>query len=203
MSGVYCMVSLEVNDAVVLEQKRVLEQALSTNPKTQKALQKLINQVLKEVRPQVVAAVRNSLGSDPRGAAHGVRRIVYKKLLGGNLNILNMKKKAGEQTSYEPPRKLQPGQRGGNRVPRGKRTNTVMHYGPHDRGWILRIINSGTINGDRTAGTRGGRLIGNRGSITARNFFTGAAQPSLQHAVDRLGMLIDTELMKMLKEMGK
>ena len=194
------MVSLEVNDAVVLEQKQVLEQALSTNPKTQKALQKLIRKAIMDVRKDAVSAVGRALDSDPRGAAHGIRTAVYKKILGGNMNILNMRRKAGKPTTYEAPRKLQPHQRGGNRVPRGARTNTVMHYGPHDRGWILRIINSGTINGDRTAGTRGGRLSGNRGSITARNFFRGAAEPALQEAVNNLAMMIDTELEAMLNK---
>ena len=194
------MISLEINDAVVLEQKQVLEQALSTNPKTQKALQKLIRKAIMDVRKDAVSAVGRALNSDPRGAAHGIRTAVYKKILGGNLNILNMRRKAGKPTTYEPPRKLQPHQRGGNRVPRGARTNTVMHYGPHDRGWILRIINSGTINGDRTAGTRGGRLSGNRGSIAARNFFRGAAEPALQKAVNNLAMMIDTELVNILNK---
>ena len=194
------MISLEINDAVVLEQKQVLEQALSTNPKTQKALQKLIRKAIMDVRKDAVSAVGRALNSDPRGAAHGIRTAVYKKILGGNLNILNMRRKAGKPTTYEPPRKLQPHQRGGNRVPRGARTNTVMHYGPHDRGWILRIINSGTINGDRTAGTRGGRLSGNRGSIAASNFFRGAAEPALQKAVNNLAMMIDTELVNILNK---
>ena len=194
------MIGLEINDAVVLEQQQILEKALSTNPKTQKALQKLINQALKEIRPDVISAIRSSLGSDPRQAARGVRRIVYKKILGGNINILNMRRKAGNPTSYEPPRKLDanPHQRGGNRVPRGARTQQVMHYGPHDRGWILRIVNSGT--GDRTAGTRSGRLSGNRGSIAARNFFGSAGMPALMKASDILANLIDTELEKMLNE---
>ena len=159
------MFGIEVNDTIILEQQKVLEAALSTNPKTQKALQKLIRKALMEVRPELVSAARGAMDSDPRGAAHGIRTAVYKKILGGNINILNMRKKAGTPTSYEPPRKLQPGQRGGNRVPRGKRTDTVMHYGPHDRQWILRFINSGTS--DRMAGSRGGRLSGNRGSIAA------------------------------------
>ena len=191
------MVSLEVNDAVVLEQKQVLEQALSTNPKTQKALQKLIRQAIMEVRPQVVSAVRGSLDSDPRGASLGIRTAVYKKILGGNINILD-RRKAGKPISYEPPRKLQPHQRGGNRVPRGKRTDTVMHYGPMDRQWILRIVNSGTI--ERMAGTRNGRLSGNRGSIAARNFFAGAATQALQRASDNLSNLIDTELENILNK---
>ena len=192
------MIGLEVNDAVILEQQKVLEAALSTNPKTQKALQKLIRKALMEVRPELVSAARSAMDSDPRGAAHGIRTAVYKKILGGNINILNMRKKAGKPTNYEPPRKLQPHQRGGNRVPRGKRTDTVMHYGPHDRQWILRFINSGTS--ERTAGSRGGRLSGNRGSIAARNFFSGAGERALTKAADNLATLIDTELEAMLNK---
>ena len=111
------MIGLEINDAVVLEQKQVLEQALSTNPKTQKALQKLIRKALMDVRPELVSAARGAMGSDPRGAAQGIRLSVYKKILGGNVNILNPRRKAKGPISYEPPRKLKPGQRGGNRVP--------------------------------------------------------------------------------------
>ena len=192
------MVSLEVNDAVVLEQKEVLEKALSTNPKTKKALQKLIDKALKEIRPEVIANIRASRGSDPRGAAQGLRRIVYKKLLGGDINILNSRRKAKGPISYEPPRKLQPGQRGGNRVPRSRRTDEVMHYGPLDRQWILRIVNSGTSN--RVAGTRNGRLHGNRGAIAARNFFGRAGTPALMKAADNLAAMIDTELENILNK---
>ena len=192
------MIELEVNDAIILEQQKVLEAALSTNPKTQKVLQKLIRKALMDVRPQLVSAARGAMGSDPRGAAQGIRTSVYKKILGGNVNILNMRKKTGSPTSYEPPRKLQPHQRGGNRVPRGKRTDTVMHYGPHDRQWILRFINSGTS--ERMAGTRGGRLSGNRGSIAARNFFGSAASSALAKAADNLAHMIDTELEAMLNK---
>ena len=192
------MIGLEVNDAIILEQQKVLEAALSTNPKTQKALQKLIRKALMDVRPELVSAARGTMGSDPRGAAHGIRLSVYKKILGGNVNILNMRKKAGKPTTYEPPRKLQPHQRGGNRVPRGKRTDTVMHYGPHDRQWILRFINSGTS--DRMAGSRGGRLSGNRGSIAAHNFFGSSGSSALTKAADNLATLIDTELEAILNK---
>ena len=192
------MFKLDINDSVVVEQRQVLEQALSTNPKTQKALQKLIQKVLIEARQEVVSAARGALDSDPRGAAHGIRRTVYKKLLGGNLNILNMRKRAGQPANYDPPHTLRPHQRGGNRVPRGTRTNTVMHYGPHDRGWILRIVNSGT--GEREAGIKGGRLSGSRGRIAPRNFFGSAATSALGKAADNLATLIDTELMAMLNK---
>ena len=195
------MIGLEINDAVVLEQQKVLEAALSTNPKTQKTLQKLIRKALMEVRPELVSAARGAMSSDPRGAAQGIRTSVYKKILGGNINILNMRKKAGKPTTYEPPRKLQPHQRGGNRVPRGKRNDTVMHYGPHDRQWILRFINSGTS--DRMAGSRGGRLSGNRGNIAPRNFFRGAGERALAQAADNLANLIDTELVDILNKNKK
>ncbi len=191
------MISVEFDDSIILEQQRVLEAALSTNPKTQKALQKLIRKALMDVRPELVAAARGAMDSDPRGAAQGIRLSVYKKILGGNANILNSRK-AGKPTTYEPPRKLQPHQRGGNRVPRGERTNKVMHYGPHDRQWILRFINSGTS--DRMAGSRGGRLSGNRGSIAARNFFGRAGTSALTKAAENLATLIDTELEAMLNK---
>lgn len=196
------MFAFEVNNDVWVKQKEVLEQALSTNPKTQRALQKLIQKVLVDARRQVIGDAKSALENDPRGAAYGIRRVVYKKILGANLNILNMRKRAGHPTTYEPPRKLDrnPRQRGGNRVPRGLRTATVMHYGPHDRGWIIRIINSGTINGDRTAGTKGGVLHGNRGSIAARNFFGPSAENALEKAANNLASLIDTELEKMLNK---
>ena len=191
------MISFEFDDSIILEQQRVLEAALSTNPKTQKALQKLIRKALMDVRPELVAAARGAMGSDPRGAANGIRLSVYKKILGGNANILNSRK-AGKPTTYEPPRKLKPHQRGGNRVPRGERTNKVMHYGPHDRQFILRFLNSGTS--DRMAGIRGGRLSGNRGSIAARNFFGRAGSSALTKAAENLATLIDTELETMLNK---
>ena len=194
------MFEADIDNSVILKQKEVLEKCLSTNPEIRKALQDMVRKALFEVRPELVAATRSALASDPRGAAHGIRTAVYKKILGGNLNILNMRRKAGSPTSYEPPRKLDanPRQRGGNRVPRGSRTQEVMSYGPHDRGWILRIINSGT--GKRTAGTRSGRLHGNRGAIAARNFFAPAARQALGNATAILSGLIDNELERILNE---
>ena len=194
------MVRIDVDNTVFLQQKKILESALSSNPKTQKVLQKLIRKALMDIRPSLVAAARSSMMSDPRGAAQGIRSAVYKKILGGQVNILNMRRRAGKPISYEPPRKLDrnPHQRGGNRVVRSKRTDDSLHYGPHDRQWILRFINSGTVS--RTAGTRGGRLSGNRGSIIARNFFGSAAMSALTRAAENLATMIDTELEAVLNK---
>ena len=202
------MVSLEVNDAVVLEQKQILEQALSTNPKTQKALQKLIRKVIMEARKSVADAASRKMENDPRGAAQAVRTSVYKKILGANINIFSSRKAHG-QNNYEPPRKGVSG-RGGNRRTRSPRTSQIMGYTPLDRGFILRWINDGTPGARNIEFTPNDRRkvdkwnkhpnTGNRGNIAARNFFRGAGERALAQAADNLATLIDTELEAMLNK---
>ena len=68
----------------------------------------------------------------------------------------------------------------------------MMSYGPNDRGMVLRWVNSGT--GERH--TR----YGNRGAISARNWFKPRGQAALNKAVDNLANLIDTELEAMLNK---
>ena len=200
------MVSLEVNDAVVLEQKQVLEQALSTNPKTQKALQKLIRTAIIQARAQVVSSEKFKNG-DPRGARNAVRTAVYKKILGANINIYNSRKAHGS-TSYEPPRKGVIG-RGGNRRSRSPRTARIMSYDALDRGFILRWLNSGTNDRHINFKEREGRQVdkwnkhpntGNRGNIAARHWFKTSAQSALVRATDILSNLIDTELEAILNK---
>ena len=197
------MVSLEVNDAVVLEQKQVLEQALSTNPKTQKALQKLIQQVIAQARIDTMNAIKFDNG-DPREAVRSIRRSVYKKILGANINIYNSRKAHGS-TSYEPPR--HPSHRGGNRIKidENSRSYKIAHYAPQDRGMILRWVNSGTQRRQAFGGRMSKRGFdesrgGNRGAIAARNFFRNAGEPALVKAVDALANLIDTELENILNK---
>jgi hypothetical protein len=207
------MIGLEVNDAIILEQQKVLEAALSTNPKTQKALQKLIRKALMEARASLSDYIKTKLANgDPRGAARAVRTSVYKKILGGNINILNSKKAHGTN-NYEPPRTLRPGQRGGNRRPRSQRTNKVMHYSGEDRQFILRFVDSGTnqraierltevkrkSGGSKFVWRQDASKYGNRGSIAARNFFKAGAEPRLIRATEYLADLIDDELEDILK----
>ena len=201
------MIGLEVNDAIILEQQKVLEAALSTNPKTQKALQKLIRKALMEARASLSDYIKTKLANnDPRGAARAVRTSVYKKILGGNINILNSKKAHGTN-DYEPPRTLRPGQRGGNRRPRSPRTNKVMHYAGEDRQFILRFVDSGTkqraierltevkrkSGGSKFVWRQDASKYGNRGSIAARNFFKTGADQRLRRATEYLADLINEE----------
>lgn len=175
-----------------------LERLLISDPKMETRIRALIRKVIKNARNQLAASARSGLGmkSDPRGAAQSIRRSVYKAVLGGQVNILSSRR-AGRRTSYEPQRTLQPGQRGGNRVPRGRRTQDMMSYGPHDRSMVLRWLSNGTD--DREAGTRGGRLHGNRGRIAARGWFGRASEQSLQKASEELVKLIDEEIQKVMQ----
>lgn len=197
------MIDLELNDTVVVEQQRALEAALSTNPKTQKALQRLIRSVIKEARAQVVGSIEFKHG-DPRGAAQSVRTAVYKRILGANINIYSGRKAHGAN-SYEPPRN--PSHRGGNRRTRSGRTQQIMSYGPLDRGFILRFQNDGT--GDRSVNFTANdkRKVdkwnkhpntGSRGAISPRNFFRNTGERAMAQAADNLANLIDTELTNML-----
>ena len=171
----------------LVKQREDLERLLMSNPAMEKKVQGLIRKVLMVARREIGKSIPFKDG-DPRQAYKAVKTSVYRQILGGNVSILN-KRRAGSPGNYEPPRKLRPGQRGGNRVPRGARTDTVMHYQGADRAFILRFLNAGTI--DREAGTRGGRLTGNRGRIKARNFFADSSHRAMQQAADQLAKLID------------
>ena len=200
------MFGLDVNEAALVEQSQLLERLLSTNPKTQKALQELIRRVILEARSQVVRSIQFDNG-DPRQARRSVRTAVYKKILGANINIYNSRQAHG-RTSYEPARKGSTG-RGGNRRSRSIDTQRIMSYGPYDRGFILRFVNSGTNGRNIKFSTNESRHVdkwnahpntGNRGRITPRHFFRPIGERALAQAADHLANLIDTELMKMLNK---
>lgn len=172
----------------LVKQREDLERLLMSNPAMEKKVQGLIRKVLMVARREIGKGIQFKHG-DPRQAYKAVKTSVYRQILGGNVSILNKRKRGTQFSAYEPPRTLKPGQRGGNRVPRGKRTDTVMHYQGADRAFVLRFLNAGTT--DREAGTRGGRLSGNRGSIRARNFFADSSHRAMQQAADQLAKLID------------
>lgn len=174
------------------------------NPGFERRLRAVIRKVLGHARAnlQKEAAGGLQMESDPRHAYKAVRFAVYKRLLGGQVNILQSRK-AGSETSYQPPRTLTPGQRGGNRVKRTERTRKLMSYEGKDRGFILRFLNAGT--GDRAIHSMGGNSLrsgsvsilaskslgGNRGSISARNWFGGASHKELEAVAGEMQTLID------------
>ena len=180
------------------ELSKKLDRLQAHDSQMEQRITKIIREAIKAARSMVTADAKGATGSDPRHAYKAVRSMVYKRILGGNISILQKRKAGSGKSGYEPPRTLRPGQRGGNRVPRSARTQQVMDYEGSDRGFILRFLNSGT--GQRTAGTRNGRLHGNRGSIAARNWFPSSGQRAMnaaaQYIIDEIDRLIAEEFGK-------
>lgn len=212
------MFSFEADNVVILQQQKVLEAALSTNPNTKKALQKLVREVVLEARRNVVNSIKFENG-DPRNTRQSVRTTVYRKILGGNINILNSKKTHGKN-SYLTPKTSRGKKRGGNRMARSKRTQKILDYSPFDREFIMRFVDSGTkqrfvgfrnamkANHNRYLQTKdrwdaGKTRTGNRGAIAARGFFARYGERAMELAADRLAGLIETELAATLDKMKK
>ena len=193
------------------ERIRQLGEASTNNPMMQRRIREVIKQVLGRVRKDLQdhAASGLQMQTDPRSAYKAVRFAVYRKLFGGQVNILSPRNK-GKGRLYEPPRKLQPKQRGGNRRVRSDRSNKLMHYAGESRGFVLRFLNAGTqgraieFNYDEARenvhrGSQGGNIkkygktinTGYRGNIAPRNFFGQLAPSAMNRAADQLTKLID------------
>ena len=168
------------------------------NPMMQKRINEAIRKVLMQVRAALQRDARSGLGmkDDPRNAYKAVRMAVYRRIFGGQVNILQSRR-ASNLRLYEPPRKgtSDPRGRGGNRVVRQERTTTMMSYQGKDRGFILRFLNGGTDV--RSIHSMGGRDLvnapkgGNRGSIAPRNWFGQRSQQEMEQAAQQLDKMID------------
>ena len=169
-----------------VEQRKELEKLMMSNPAMEKKVQGLIRKVLSEVRKKLGSSAKNAMESDPRQAYKAVRTSIYKRILGGQVNILQ-KRRASALGTYQKQRTLQPGQRGGNRRPRSQRTIQLESYTGADRGFILRFLNAGTQERQT--------IYGNRGRIAARNFFGNNSAMFMSQAADELSGMID-ELIK-------
>lgn len=155
-----------------------LGRIMTDNPYMATNLRKLIRQVLKEARSRLSSDIASYLKDDPRKAARAVKYGVYKSLFGGNLSILN-KRKAGSKYQLIRQKKLQPGQRGGNRRPRiDDGRNRLDYYFGSDRSFVLRFLSSGTV--DRSS------RFGDRGSISQRNLFGRTAPWQMQQAAEEV-----------------
>lgn len=201
--------ALVIDDTLISNQEQNLRAAMSTDPKMRKVIQQHIREALFSARRELMEDFPAENG-DPRQTRRAIRTTVYEKILGGNINILTGKKAHGGG-SYEPPRTLTPGQRGGNRRTRSDRTKQIMGYGPLDRGFILRFVNSGTktrVIGFRNTQksnrskyearvyriSRGDKArTGNRGSIAPRNWFMQSAESALGNAAQMIADLIEIE----------
>lgn len=175
-----------------------IDSLLTTNPEMAKYIRRIIARGLKKMKTQMGKQATAAMDNDPRQAYKAVRYMVYRKTLGGNVNILP-RDKAGAPGSYAPERHPSKG-RGGNRRKPSARTKQMEGYQGADRGFVLRFMNGGARKGggqrrlkdfkvdshrpDVKRGSQGGDITkygklsmvntGNRGSIKASNFFDGS-----------------------------
>lgn len=171
------------------------------NPVMEKRIREIIRAALKEVRAAMQRSARTGLNmnADPRKAYKAVRMAVYRRIFGGQVNILQSYG-AVPGVYYEPPR--HPAARGGNRMKQSTRTHDIMSYQGGDRGFILRFLNDGTDV--RYTGGRNGKTVrqkerfielnngrGHRGSIAARNWFGPRSQQELETASRNIQAMID------------
>ena len=188
------------------EQMAQLDALLSTNPDMEKRMQNVIRKVLTKAQKQMSKDIASDMPNDPRHAAKAVRKLVYRQLLGGNINILRKTRATAGASTYTPTRTLKSGQRGGNRRLRSERTHRMDSYNASDRGFILFWLNSGTDNRQERGfrndphrsqvkrGSQGGDVnkygktvnTGARGNIASRNVFASN--------IIALGEFIDQEL---------
>ena len=193
-----CMASKTIEIEGLDEQVKQLRRMMSEDPYFRRRVNAVIKTVLSEARREVTQHAQGAMDSDPRHAYKAVRSAVYRRILGGNLNILQ-KRKAGAPGNYQKPRKGLP-KRGGNRWGRSERTKQLEGYEGTDRGFILRFINAGASNRairsyTDSSGTRHDLLThakgGSRGNISARNWFGQASQQALESASASMQDFID------------
>jgi hypothetical protein len=179
-----------------------LAQLKTDNPGFEKRLRGVIRKILGQARANLRkdAASGLEMDSDPRHAYKAIRFAVYKRIFGGQVNILNSRR-AGAPTGYKPPRTLTPGQRGGNRRKRNSRD--LDKYEGVDRGFIIRWLNNGMTKtnprvikfteNDRRKVDKWNKHpnTGNRGAIAPRNWFRGASLQELQKVAGEMEALID------------
>jgi hypothetical protein len=191
------MVQAELNRQVAQNTSEALAVLFVDNPDTRKRIRKIIREELKDAAKRLREDAKYEMDEDPRKAFLAVKSSIYRKILGGNVSILNPRK-AGARYQLVRPRKLDqnPRQHGGNRRKRSERTNTIDSYFGKDRAFILRFVNNGT--NDRQ--TR----YGNRGRISVPgNWFPNMGQKELELAAENLANIMEEELAEAFGGMNK
>jgi len=223
--GEYAFKSADINHSFevtgLAELSKKLDALLMKDPKMEKKIQHIIGRALRKAEKKMESYVgSNILSNDPRHAAKAIRYTVYRRILGGNLNILHGKQR-GAATGYTPERHPSSG-RGGNRKTRSERTIRMEGYEGADRSFILRFQNAGARKGGgnrslgRTnfkvdehrakvrRGIQGGDVnkygktvnTGSRGRIAARNWFGSISD----HYMQEVAATIEAEVDKAISE---
>jgi hypothetical protein len=207
------MFGINIDDNNINVERKGLESLLTDKPEAAKRLREVIRKLLWEARNEVSSDIRGKFGGD-REPWRAVRNIVYEKLLGGNINIQNMKRGTAGWKVIQKVRKgtSDPLGRGGNRRHRSLSTAQREGYEGKARGFILRFQNQGTKDRSIRFISNPRRHVdkwnanpntGNRGSLGGSHFFESSANKALNAMAQKLGPLIDDELSKMYEEQTK
>lgn len=169
-----------------------LERLLTTNPDMEKKVRRIVRQVIIGAQSRVQDAAKPM---STKEAYKAVYSVVYKKVLGGNINLAPSSRRSGQRAPLPPVRHAlvegvnrKGNHRGGNRMPRSSRTEDLLTYTGADRGFILRFLNNGTE--DRHNGTR------RTGAIAPRNWFSGVSVQAFNHAAEQFDLLLDQLIAK-------
>ena len=185
------MIDIEVNESVAQAQQKALAVLFVNHPETRKRIRKIVREELKDATKRLREDAKYEMDEDPRKAFLAVKSSIYRKILGGNVSILNPRK-AGARYQLVRPRKLDqnPRQRGGNRRKRSERTNAIDSYFGKDRAFILRFVNNGTNDRQTRISVPG-------------NWFPNMSQKELELAAENLANIMEEELAEAYKEMDK
>jgi hypothetical protein len=177
-----------MSQSITIQNNVHLDHLLSTYPEMEKYMRTAIAYVMEQARKDVVGRLQSEIPNDPRHAYKAVRKAIYKKIFGANLNILSKKRSGNTGT-------ITPSTRG-----RTKHTEQILGYEGEDRGFILRFLNAGTQ--DRIATNMNGHSIkrkqmvkhytyrsghiGGRGRIEGKDFFGPSATAAINEAIPLL-----------------
>lgn len=158
-----------------------LERLLTTSPEMEKRIRSVVRRALAKAQKMLEG---KAMPLSTKEAYKAVRKAVYKKVLGGNLNIITGKRRSGNRAPLPPESdRKRSHERGGNRIPRSSRTEDLLTYSGEDRGFILRFLNDGT--NQRTS------RYGNRGSIDGSHWFANSSTAAMMQAAADIDQMLD------------
>lgn len=182
---------------IEIENNARIERLLTENPDMAKRIKRCIRVVMEQAQS---IAQQNAVSLSTKQAYKAIRKAVYSKVFGGNLNIISGNRRTGNRASLSPiyhaleHRVNSAGNhRGGNRMPRSRRTEDLLTYAGEDRGFILRFIEMGTPGRD-------GNGVRQVGKIQARQWFGRVSNNAIEKALVQLDQLLDQVIEEQLND---
>lgn len=173
---------IEYDSKLFIEAERLsrLQLSVDLQPQVKRIIVRHLAKASRDISSQI------PLMSDPRDARRAVKYMAYRQILGGNVSILRrLRGNMSSLASYNKVRKLDsnPNQRGGNRRTVSADTLRRESYTGAERSFVLNFLNSGT--------SQRMTIYGNRGRISAHNFFSPLAFSIVGREVEEIISDID------------